>query len=234
MGALVGAASGALIAYVRLPAIIVGLCGLFVLTRHRAGDPAHPRAGAGELDRASRREGRPDPGRPLHDGGAAHRLVRAAADAVRAGHVLRRRRRADRVRRRDQRRPRPDPRLRARRDVRRDRRPRAHRPRALGRLLARAAVHAHRDRRRVARRNPGGRRPRRARRRAARRDVHLPHPEPALGPGDLRAVARRRLRLRAASARSSSARSCGRGDWWVRHDERRRRHPRGPRALARA
>jgi ribose transport system permease protein len=32
MGALIGAASGALIAYVRLPAIIVGLCGLFVLT----------------------------------------------------------------------------------------------------------------------------------------------------------------------------------------------------------
>ena len=32
MGAAVGAASGALISYVRLPAIIVGLCGLFVLT----------------------------------------------------------------------------------------------------------------------------------------------------------------------------------------------------------
>jgi ribose transport system permease protein len=32
MGAAIGATSGALIAYVRLPAIIVGLCGLFVLT----------------------------------------------------------------------------------------------------------------------------------------------------------------------------------------------------------
>ena len=50
MGAFVGAISGALIAYVRLPAIIVGLCGLFVLTGIAQEILLIPEAVARELD----------------------------------------------------------------------------------------------------------------------------------------------------------------------------------------
>ena len=197
MGAAVGAASGALIAYVRLPAIIVGLCALFVLTGVAQEILLMPEQSPGNWTEHLGAKVGPIPGalitmavplivwfglrrtpfvRAMFSVGGDAPTAFATGINVPAVRIL------------------------------------AY---ALGGMFAAIAGLALTGIIRSADSSlglqytliaiaavslggtPSRGRPRGALRRAARRDVHLPHPEPALRPGGLRAVARRRLRLRA-------------------------------------